>query len=364
MPQTRKTVRPPTSSNSRAVESTLVPDDKAPKKKAVRDTGVGFNRKQITQASGVPCSVMAKRSYSAAAKSCYTTDQLRKMVRVLAQYPAENPGAIPPKAEPYDPTEMLPYAKKHRKKAGLVETLEVPLGARQESWPDKLPYGFSASKTSGSKGYMNDARIKPRAYAKEELEARWKLPNDAHGAATWCDRDAVQAGIARLAPRIVVVDLGLRPGNPLYDTKRFTSIKKRIRAAVSERAGAASKFYVWVYNPGNHWTVFINDQRNGRNRGYYIDSFGGPMPGVFKKLVKELKITPANLTVNEHRFQRDGAQCGMWTIFFAYSIYKGDKLQALIDSKVSDKDMKKMRKVLFVQGKKLDAAVAARVVEM
>lgn len=336
-----------------------------PKKKAAKvEKGVGFNRKQITSAASVPCSVIAKQSYSESAKSCYTNDQLRKMMRVLALYPKENPGAIPPNANLYDPSDMKPYAKKHQRKSGMIETLKVPLGAKQEEWPDKLPYGFSNSKISRSKGYMNDKRIKPRAYDKDELEARWKLPNDAYNDATQCDLDGIQAGYARLAPRIVVVD-ALRQGTPLINKTLYKTIGQRIRKVLSLRGGRpSSKFYVWLYNPGNHWTVFINDKRGKRNIGYYIDSFGrGGVPPIFQKLAEKLKIKKEDIVVNTHKFQRDGSQCGMWSIFFGYSIYKGDSLPKLVASGVSDNDMKRMRKVLFVQGKGIAADLVEHVVE-
>lgn len=340
---------------------------KQSRKKYARDEGVGIARKQIEVNAKVPCSMAAQRSYSEPSRTCYTNDQLRKMMRVLAKYPAENDNQTPPHViKAYDPKTMRPYAKHHQKKAGLIDTLKNAMGTNQRDWVRQLPYGQM---------YMDSGRIKPRAFTTSELDSRWKPHSDAcNSRNTELTQGSVLDATRTILPRAVVVDV-LRPNAPLYrayeklpplqpgqpkrssDHTGYKTIQHRMRVAASAVRVTAGKYYVWFYNTsrdpggaggGNHWTVFILDKRHKKPVAHYIDSLGKKtLPKKIQELVNELDIATEDVRINPFKFQRNMYDCGMWAIFFTYAVYKGDTMQKLHDNKVNDSIMGELRKIWF-----------------
>jgi hypothetical protein len=291
----------------------------------------GGDKRLLPSVKG-PCSTQGLKSYQVSPHSCYTSAELRKMAQVLKRVRVSG-------ANEYNPKSIKPWASKNRGKGGLVDTLQGPLGEDQRSWPDKFD-GYYES-------HMKNADIKPRPVTKEELERKQKPISRACRRGTWLDTGDILVALDRLIPTAILMGVAKRGDKRWSNASEIEAdIKRKVRERQKEGVKRPSQFYYWVLNPGNHWTVLVLDDRGEKRTLVYLDSLAGKPPKLALRIASVLGL---KLRTSTTKFQRNASDCGMWAIFFVYSLFKRTSLKKLESSGVTDRDMQQLRKDLYAQ---------------
>ena len=106
--------------------------------------------------------------------------------------------------------------------------------------------------------------------------------------------------------------------------------------------------------PGSHWTAMYTDLEKGNI--FYFDSFGvKPEPRVrslMRQQAKYLesigkKIDAIRVDYNKIQHQREGSECGVYSINFLIRMAKGVDFDKLCSKPVPDKKMNKCRLIYF-----------------
>ena len=103
--------------------------------------------------------------------------------------------------------------------------------------------------------------------------------------------------------------------------------------------------------PGSHWvSMFINIPKKEL---YYFDSYGDSTPSRIKKLAKRIQEQSVKFGKefkfyeNPVRHQYSNSECGMYCLYFIIKLIENRKYKRLINRKIKDKEMIKLRNIYF-----------------
>ena len=105
--------------------------------------------------------------------------------------------------------------------------------------------------------------------------------------------------------------------------------------------------------PGSHWVALFCDLN--RKGLYYWDSYAYPAPNEVKKLMKRLKEQGTNMGIgmelkeNKVRHQYKSSECGVYCIHFITQLLKGKTFNQIVNNKIPDDIMNKMRYKFFIK---------------
>jgi len=110
---------------------------------------------------------------------------------------------------------------------------------------------------------------------------------------------------------------------------------------------------------GQHWISLYMDLGNHNNNTpgiYYFDSFGRKPPNEIKELIKkaqgqgkQCKCGEPYYFYNDHSYQKQNSQCGMYAIHFIKEMLEGISFKDYLNTKLSDKLMIGLRKDYFIK---------------
>jgi hypothetical protein len=108
------------------------------------------------------------------------------------------------------------------------------------------------------------------------------------------------------------------------------------------------------YKSGSHWVAMYTDLKEGNI--FYFDSYGvEPEPRV-RKLMREqikfiqskgMKIENIRADHNRYQHQKEGSECGVYSMNFLIRMARGDDFDKLCENIVPDKKINKCRLVYF-----------------
>jgi len=106
------------------------------------------------------------------------------------------------------------------------------------------------------------------------------------------------------------------------------------------------------YKEGSHWvSLFVDTQKKFI---FFFDSTGDPIPGRVCKLVKRiikqgmhLNIDFGETIINDKEHQMEDTECGVYSLNFIISMIKGVDPLKILNERISDKSMERLRKVYF-----------------
>jgi hypothetical protein len=107
------------------------------------------------------------------------------------------------------------------------------------------------------------------------------------------------------------------------------------------------------YQSGSHWICFFaNTNPRSKNFGFFFfDSNGLPCPteikALFESFHSQLKIKKFAFYENHIQKQFKNTECGMFCIHFIIQLLKNKSFHSVINEKVYDDDVFKLRNVLF-----------------
>ncbi len=105
---------------------------------------------------------------------------------------------------------------------------------------------------------------------------------------------------------------------------------------------------------GSHWVaLFINIKKR---EIYYLDSYGEKIPKQINKFANKVKKQANALNLpkfilheNKRRHQFSDSECGMYSLYFIIQMLKNDNFKKFTNQRITDKYMKKLRKIYFNQ---------------
>ena len=109
---------------------------------------------------------------------------------------------------------------------------------------------------------------------------------------------------------------------------------------------------------GKHWISMYVDMgcHNSPNYGiYYFDSYGDKPSNQILELIRKIQRQGAsckrkmNYYYNDHSFQKEESQCGMYAINFIKQMLDGLSFNSYLKQKLSDRTMIKLRDEYFVR---------------
>lgn len=125
----------------------------------------------------------------------------------------------------------------------------------------------------------------------------------------------------------------------------------RIDLAAEKQAGRRILGAVFNLDPhnksGSHWVALAVDLRN--DCVYYFDSYGMAPPTQVAKFMRYLTLQNPKLKLqsNGRRFQYSDSECGMYSMYFLIRMIAGENFKKFCKSPVPDKEMLRLRNVLF-----------------
>ena len=103
--------------------------------------------------------------------------------------------------------------------------------------------------------------------------------------------------------------------------------------------------------PGSHWVaMFVNIPKREM---YYFDSYGDSTPLRIKKLAKRIQEQSVQtgkefkFLENPVRHQYSNSECGMYCLYFIIKLIEDRKYKSLINRKIKDKEMIRLRNIYF-----------------
>lgn len=103
--------------------------------------------------------------------------------------------------------------------------------------------------------------------------------------------------------------------------------------------------------PGSHWVAGFTDLTN--NQVYFFDSYGIPPEKRIRKFLRRCnkgcgnKEDDADIKHNKVRHQREGSECGVYSINFILRLLKGETFDDITNNITTDKKVNKCRGVYF-----------------
>lgn len=134
---------------------------------------------------------------------------------------------------------------------------------------------------------------------------------------------------------------------------------------LQKEAAAGIKAIGIIYNldphfkGGSHWVANFIDLRQKTPKIYYFDSYGEPAPKYVRLFMEEMwKRAPSDakplLAYNARRFQYGDSECGMYSTYFIIAMLQGVPFKQFVRHPVPDREMIRLRDVLFFDSNKLE----------
>ena len=109
---------------------------------------------------------------------------------------------------------------------------------------------------------------------------------------------------------------------------------------------------------GEHWIAFFIDI-GGKNLGgvpgiYYFDSYGDKPPKEINNLIRKVKKQGSDIHknfkyfYNDHAYQKENYQCGMFAIHFIKKMIEGANFEKFLNVGLTDNKMLNKRKEYFI----------------
>jgi hypothetical protein len=101
------------------------------------------------------------------------------------------------------------------------------------------------------------------------------------------------------------------------------------------------------YKDGSHWVGSFVDLK--KKKVYYFDSYGMKPPEQIAKFMRSLTVQDPELELeyNARRFQYQGSECGMYSMYFIISMLEGSNYKDFCHHSIPDKEMLRMRHLFF-----------------
>ena len=101
------------------------------------------------------------------------------------------------------------------------------------------------------------------------------------------------------------------------------------------------------FKDGSHWVACYVDLE--KHRVYYFDSYGIRPPIQIAKFMRSLTLQDPKmeLAYNGRRFQYQGSECGMYSLYFIISMLEGADFKTFCHHAVPDGEMLRLRHWLF-----------------
>lgn len=103
------------------------------------------------------------------------------------------------------------------------------------------------------------------------------------------------------------------------------------------------------FKSGSHWVGLFIDLRANIKKVYYFDSYGIKPPQQIAILMRSLTLQDPKLTLeyNARRFQYEGSECGMYSLYFIITMLDGGNFAELCHNPIPDKEMLNFRHWIF-----------------
>jgi hypothetical protein len=101
------------------------------------------------------------------------------------------------------------------------------------------------------------------------------------------------------------------------------------------------------FKDGSHWVACFVDLN--KEKVYYFDSYGIKPPEQIAKFMRSLTLQDPNLELefNGRRFQFQGSECGMYSLYFIISMLEGANFKEFCQHAVPDGEMLRLRHWFF-----------------
>ena len=101
------------------------------------------------------------------------------------------------------------------------------------------------------------------------------------------------------------------------------------------------------YKDGSHWVGSFVDLK--KKKVYYFDSYGMKPPEQIAKFMRSLTVQDPDLELeyNARRFQYQGSECGMYSMYFIVSMLEGANYKDFCHHSIPDREMLRMRHLFF-----------------
>lgn len=103
------------------------------------------------------------------------------------------------------------------------------------------------------------------------------------------------------------------------------------------------------FKDGSHWVGIFVDLRPSARKIYYFDSYGIKPPEQIAKFMRSLTLQGPDLKLeyNARRFQFQGSECGMYSLYFIISMLDGEPFKRFCHHAVPDGEMLRLRHWIF-----------------
>ena len=103
------------------------------------------------------------------------------------------------------------------------------------------------------------------------------------------------------------------------------------------------------FKDGSHWVGIFIDLRPSIRKVYYFDSYGIKPPQQIATLMRSLTLQDPDLTleVNGRRFQYQGSECGMYSLYFIIRMLDGANFGEFCHQVIPDEEMIRLRRWIF-----------------
>lgn len=103
------------------------------------------------------------------------------------------------------------------------------------------------------------------------------------------------------------------------------------------------------FKDGSHWVATFVDLRPEIRKVYYFDSYGIEPPQQIAKFMRSLTLQDPTLELeyNARRFQFQGSECGMYSLYFIISMLEDENFKTFCHKPVPDGEMLRLRHWIF-----------------
>jgi hypothetical protein len=103
------------------------------------------------------------------------------------------------------------------------------------------------------------------------------------------------------------------------------------------------------FKDGSHWVATFVDLRPNIQKVYYFDSYGMEPPSQIAKFMRSLTLQDSDLELeyNARRFQFQGSECGMYSLYFIISMLEDESFKKFCHKAVPDGEMLRLRHWIF-----------------
>ena len=103
------------------------------------------------------------------------------------------------------------------------------------------------------------------------------------------------------------------------------------------------------FKDGSHWVAAFVDLRPAARKVYYFDSYGIEPPQQIAKFMRSLTLQDSalELAYNARRFQFQGSECGMYSLYFIICMLEEENFKTFCHKPVPDGEMLRLRHWIF-----------------